>query len=122
MPEGNVTRKRLKCPECYLVAYEEQIENFGGKDGKQPICPACGQPMVPLCVKDHPCTCLNPIKSGAMFCPECGEAICPECGSHDVMQVSRVTGYLQDVKGWNAGKLQELKDRHRTDILNGIPS
>ena len=37
-------------------------------------------------------------------------------GSHDVVQISRVTGYLQDVSGWNAGKQQELKDRVRYSV------
>jgi anaerobic ribonucleoside-triphosphate reductase len=32
------------------------------------------------------------------------------------VQVSRVTGYLQDVSGWNAGKRQELKDRMRYSV------
>ena len=41
---------------------------------------------------------------------------CPECGSHDVVQISRVTGYLQEVSGWNAGKQQELKDRARYTV------
>jgi anaerobic ribonucleoside-triphosphate reductase len=33
-----------------------------------------------------------------------------------VIQLSRVTGYIGDVKGWNAGKQQELKDRKRYDM------
>jgi anaerobic ribonucleoside-triphosphate reductase len=44
------------------------------------------------------------------------KAVCPECGSHDVTQISRVTGYLQDVSGWNASKQQELKDRMRYSV------
>ena len=43
----------------------------------------------------------------------------PGCGSHDVTQISRVTGYLQEVSGWNAGKQQELKDRQRYDATTG---
>jgi anaerobic ribonucleoside-triphosphate reductase len=50
----------------------------------------------------------------------CGEAVCPECGSHDVTQISRVTGYLQDVSGWNAGKQQELKDRTHYNAETGV--
>jgi len=51
-----------------------------------------------------------------LLCHHCNWAMrppfsCPECGSHDVVQISRVTGYMQDVAGWNAGKQQELKDR-----------
>ena len=56
------------------------------------------------------------VVTGIEYCPLCGQAVCPECGSHDVVQVSRVTGYLQDVSGWNAGKQQELKDRMRYSV------
>ncbi|MCK4811705.1 MAG: hypothetical protein KAS74_05485 [Methanosarcinales archaeon] len=31
----------------------------------------------------------------------------------NVEQLSRVTGYLQAVSGWNAAKRQELEDRKR---------
>jgi ribonucleoside-triphosphate reductase len=30
-----------------------------------------------------------------------------------VQHLSRITGYLQSVEGWNRGKRQELKDRKR---------
>ncbi len=45
---------------------------------------------------------------------------CPNCGSTNVEQLSRVTGYLQAVSGWNAAKRQELEDRKRygeTDMV-----
>jgi hypothetical protein len=120
MPEGNVTRKRLKCTECHLVIYEDQIENFGGNDGKQPICPECGgQQFKPVCAEDHACTCFAPFQAGVAFCKVCGESVCPGCGSHDVVTISRVTGYLSDVAGWNAAKRQELKDRRRTNLVGG---
>jgi ribonucleoside-triphosphate reductase len=38
---------------------------------------------------------------------------CPNCGSENVEHLSRVTGYIQAVDGWNNGKKQELKDRMR---------
>lgn len=38
---------------------------------------------------------------------------CPKCGSENVNYLSRITGYLQDVDGWNQGKKQELLDRKR---------
>ncbi|MCK9576493.1 MAG: anaerobic ribonucleoside-triphosphate reductase [Clostridia bacterium] len=41
---------------------------------------------------------------------------CPKCGSENVQHLSRITGYLQAVEGWNAGKRQELKDRKRCEI------
>jgi len=38
---------------------------------------------------------------------------CPNCGSENVEHLSRVTGYIQAVDGWNNGKKQELEDRRR---------
>lgn len=38
---------------------------------------------------------------------------CPNCGSENVDHLSRVTGYIQAVNGWNAAKKQELVDRQR---------
>lgn len=38
---------------------------------------------------------------------------CTNCGSDNIEHLSRVTGYIQAVDGWNAGKKQELKDRMR---------
>ena len=46
-------------------------------------------------------------------CKVCGEAMCPDCMNHNVHQLSRVTGYLSNVSGWNEAKKQELKDRTR---------
>lgn len=38
---------------------------------------------------------------------------CPKCGSKNVDTWSRITGYLQNLEGWNKGKKQEFKDRYR---------
>ncbi len=38
---------------------------------------------------------------------------CENCGSSNIEQLSRVTGYIQSVSGWNAAKKQELEDRMR---------
>jgi hypothetical protein len=79
-------------------------------------CPGCGEiHIVQACPLEH-CRCKHEVEIGNVYCPLCGEAVCPACGSHDVVQISRVTGYLQDVSGWNAGKRQELKDRVRYDV------
>jgi ribonucleoside-triphosphate reductase len=43
---------------------------------------------------------------------------CPKCGSENIDHLSRITGYLQSVDGWNAGKRQELVDRTRADPNN----
>lgn len=42
---------------------------------------------------------------------------CPTCSSSDVDHISRITGYLQAVSGWNNAKKQELKDRKRYNDL-----
>ena len=57
--------------------------------------------------------------SGIAHCPLCGEACCPVCGRHKVIQLSRVTGYIQAVSGFNEAKKQELKDRKRYIIGKG---
>lgn len=98
-----VGERRYKCHTCHLIVDETP-------------CPRCGEEHLPImCPLDH-CHCAHEIIAGIEYCPLCHVAICPECGSHDVVQISRVTGYLQDVSGWNAGKQQELKDRVRYTV------
>jgi ribonucleoside-triphosphate reductase len=46
--------------------------------------------------------------------------ICPNCGSSNVEQLSRVTGYIQAVSGWNEAKKQELEDRKRYGMRDMI--
>lgn len=58
--------------------------------------------------------CGKDMVGGLAYCPVCGEAVCPDCDNHNVNQLSRVTGYIGSVDGWNAGKKQELADRTRT--------
>ncbi|MEM3412123.1 MAG: anaerobic ribonucleoside-triphosphate reductase [archaeon] len=41
---------------------------------------------------------------------------CPYCGSKSIQWWSRITGYYQNVKGWNKSKKQELIDRRRYDL------
>lgn len=61
---------------------------------------ACGKELVP----------------NTAVCPVCGNPCCPNCQNHSCLQISRVTGYLSDVSGWNAGKVAEFADRQRTDV------
>ena len=49
-------------------------------------------------------------------CPLCNNPMCPECGNHFVEQLSRVTGYMGGVSGWNAAKRQEFLDRTRYQV------
>lgn len=52
------------------------------------------------------------------FCVSPGlQEDCPRCGSDHLEHLSRVTGYLQSVSGWNEAKKQELKDRNRYSDL-----
>ena len=43
---------------------------------------------------------------------------CPSCNSENVDWWSRITGYYQNIKGWNKGKLKELQDRRRYGFEN----
>lgn len=63
--------------------------------------------------KIKPCFATVP---GIATCPECGEPMCPVCKRHKIEQLSRVTGYVSTVSGWNEGKKQEMKDRKRYEI------
>lgn len=92
--------KRYKCTDCRSVVWSTP-------------CPKCGNPTPDkMCPADH-CLCSHDVISGIKYCPVCGAPVCPECGCHDVLALSRITGYIQPISGWNAGKQQELKDRVR---------
>lgn len=118
--------RKYRCLNCLLifnaadvtVAEVEQPLTVGGKLSskvKRAICPICKEVLDEGCRLDHECTCAKQVTEGLHSCPECGKPVCP-CGSHDVVQISRVTGYMQEVGGWNSGKQQELKDRKRYGI------
>lgn len=57
--------------------------------------------------------CMGEMISSIAYCEVCGAPMCPDCNNHNVHQLSRVTGYISNVSGWNAAKKQELKDRNR---------
>ncbi len=62
---------------------------------------------------------LKPTEHGAIVCSEaCGKEYqhtLPFQGK-PIQQWSRITGYYQNIEGWNPGKRQELKDRRRYGI------
>ena len=103
--------KRYKCHKCYTILNQSDLV-----EGK---CPNCGSDkdnfLEDMCELDHVCTCKEIVQHGTQECPVCKRPVC-KCGSHDVFAISRVTGYLQDVGGWNQAKLQELRDRKRYTI------
>ena len=43
---------------------------------------------------------------------------CPHC-SGETIRWSRITGYYQAISAWNPGKISELHDRKRYDVLGG---
>jgi ribonucleoside-triphosphate reductase len=38
---------------------------------------------------------------------------CPKCHGTNIDAWSRITGYMQNIEGWNPGKRQELEDRYK---------
>ena len=60
--------------------------------------------------------CNRELVPNTAVCPLCGNPCCPDCQNHSVDVISRVTGYLGSVSGWNAAKKQEFEDRHRYDL------
>lgn len=101
---------RYKCHLCKIVLEEDDLQDGG--------CPVChsSDSLKEMCENDVTHCCSSGIMDGIAYCDICGEPMCKECGCHDVSQVSRVTGYLADVSGFNAGKKQELKDRTRVTL------
>jgi hypothetical protein len=60
--------------------------------------------------------CGKDMVAGITTCPICGGYVCPACSNHLCTPLSRVTGYVAAVNGWNASKRQELEDRVKTQI------
>jgi hypothetical protein len=115
--KGDTMGHFLKCLSCKTMNIPQTAMNPSEKPHFK-TCPVClAQAIVEQCPEDKICTCAEGVHSGVVFCKECGNAVCPGCGSHDVAAISRITGYLQDVGGWNAGKAQELKDRKHYDAV-----
>jgi len=101
--------KKYKCHTCYSI-----LNNSDLIDGK---CPCGEQTLQNMCPIDHN-GCGDEMSESIEFCPICGEGVCPACGDHNVLQISRITGYLQSVSGFNNAKKAELKDRIRVNLDN----
>jgi len=96
-----------KCLDCFLGYFPDENET----------CPDCGSSNLELhCEKDVPCHCALQIHETVKICDVCGEPVCPECGCHDVVAISRITGYMSELGGWGLGKRQEFIDRQRYSI------
>lgn len=116
----------FKCHRCKAVfdIYSGGLHiliALSGKDGV--ICPECKSESTELMCKVDSYSVYLKIRgfncrqgvviNGTDICPICKTAICPECFNHSCVSLSRVTGYIQDISGWNEAKKQELIDRKR---------
>jgi hypothetical protein len=111
---GSAIGQKYKCKACMFIIKEEDLE--------EGACPECGRKPEKMCKNDR-MSCSHPhedVSSIIKYCDECGEPMCPVCGCHDVLILSRITGYIQDLKGFNAAKFQEVKDRTRYDVTTPL--
>lgn len=100
---------RYKCLDCF-VGYMDEADCTNG-------CPECGSTNLEKhCEKDNPCHCGKHMHEHVVVCDVCGQPVCPTCNCHDVVAISRITGYLSDLSGWSMGKRQEFIDRKRYGI------
>lgn len=101
---------QYKCVDCFLGYVEEECV----KEGK---CPECGSTNLEKhCELDRPCRCGVAVHETITLCPKCDQPMCPECGCHDVVGISRITGYMSEYGGWINSKKAEFKDRQRVNI------
>lgn len=103
---------KFKCDNCFHVIQERDLDEDGN-------CPVCHEPVIEMC-DIGPIRCEHDVVDGIAFCHKCGGPICPVCECHNVSQISRVTGYLSSVAGWNEAKKQELKDRTRYNLAGTV--
>ena len=128
LPENETMHK------CHLCNYIFDITQGGQaniltilRDRSYAYCPRCGVRNPELMCKVDAYSVILKIQGkdcrkgevipGTDLCPICGKTMCPECWNHSVVSLSRVTGYVQDISGWNMAKQQELKDRQRYAIM-----
>ena len=105
LKEIPVNDRKWKCHTCFLI-----LKNSELIDNK---CPICGEVhVVQMCPLDHN-GCGHDIVTTIVICPICSQPLCPVCGCHDVLALSRITGYIQDLSGFNNAKKQEVIDRTR---------
>ena len=104
---------------CFTCHTHFELDVATEKSKEKPKCPNCDEIHIGKRCEADPiggCHCALTVQSGIKYCDVCGKITCPTCGDHDVIGVSRVTGYLSDINGWGASKQQELKDRNRYNI------
>ena len=123
LPENDSMFKCHKCKTLFDI-YSGGVPVLMALSNKNGIlCPECKSDSTELMCKIDAYSMVLKLKgfgcreevliNGADICPICKTAMCPECGNHNVVSWSRITGYLNDISGWNAGKKQEFIDRKR---------
>ena len=126
LPENDSLYKCHKCKTVFDI-YSRGLPIFMALSGKEGIiCPNCKSESTELMcrvdgysiyLKLNGFNCRKGILiNGADICPLCKTSMCPECGNHNVVSWSRITGYLNDISGWNMAKKQELMDRKRYQV------
>lgn len=119
----------FKCHICKHIfdIYDEGVPVMIALVPKDDVCcPNCGANNVELMCRVDAYSIFLKLKgfkcregvviNGTDICPICKTSMCPQCYNHSVVSLSRVTGYIQDVSGWNAAKKQELLDRKRYEF------
>ena len=104
--------------ELFITRCKDWIDEFN--DGQLMKMTDPSKCPVQIWIEYNHTTCGKDLVPTTTYCEVCGEACCPGCHNHDCMQISRVTGYMGDVAGFNAGKKQEFKDRKRFEELDGM--
>ncbi len=83
-------------------------------------CAVCGKEIVGEYFQASVDKNLNPTDKGdvvcSMECTKTYEKTLPYKGKA-LEHYSRITGYYQNITGWNEGKIRELKDRKRYSLL-----
>lgn len=127
LPENDTLHKCGKCHYVFDISQGGQLNILTIlKTNSYVYCPRCLERdpellckvfaySIYLKIRGKKCR-TGEIIAGTEICPVCNRPICPECHNHSVVSLSRVTGYVQDISGWNNAKKQELLDRQRYAI------
>ena len=97
------TERKYKCHTCHLIV-------------DQNPCPNCGETKLEIMCPLDNCHCMHEMISGIEYCPLCGKPVCPECGSHDVVQISRVTGTCRTSPGGMPASSRNSKTASATPL------
>lgn len=132
LPENTSVFKCYTCRNIFDIFSQGISVLVALSDKEHILCPECKSESTELVCKVDAYSiilklqgynCRNgKLMSGIEICPVCKSPICPQCFNHSVVSLSRVTGYIQDISGWNMAKRQELLDRKRYVIEKSIGS